>query len=236
MNTWSGTALLGMPRKGRAPEFGRWAPIRAIAGLPLLLACALSHAGVDALPAHPFEALTWPATLAQKPNTGARLGGFQLEFEKTTLSEVLTQARVGSIHHAGDAGESAYWLCYTLGGASPARLWITTHGEMGGSERAITGITVTAIKSNRPTRACPAAPTHLQPVSLRVPVWVGSNEDSMKKALGTPSHRSGDCVSYDFAGKGPGNCLGGFDVSNSLVLKLRRGVVKVIHAHQVTSC
>ena len=210
--------------------------MRTIAGLPLLLACAFSHAGVDTLPAHPFKAMTWPATLAQKPNTGARMGALQVEFEKTTLSEVLTQARVGSIHHAGDAGESVYWLCYTVAGASPARLWITAHGEMGGSGRAITGITVTAIKSNRPTRACPAAPTHLQPVSLRVPVWVGSNEKSLKKALGTPSHRSGDWVSYNFAGKAAGNCSGGFDVLNSLVLKLRGGVVNVIHANQVTSC
>ena len=202
---------------------------------PPLLACTLSSAGNFAPPSQPFEARTWSASMTQRPTTGAELGGWRIHFEKTTLPEVLSRAKVGAIQHAGDAGDSTYWLCYTLLGRVPARLWVTSHGEMGGPERAVTGITITALKSSQPVTECPALPVHMQPAVLQANVWLGMDARSVAK-LGAPSHKNGDWVSYDFESKAPGACPGGFDVLNSLVLKSRRGRVEAIYANQVTSC
>ena len=204
--------------------------------LPLLLACALASAETVAPPSQPFEARTWAPSMKRKPTMGATLGKWRIDFEKRTLADVLSRASVGAIQHAGDAGESVYWLCYTLIGHAPSRLWITSHGEMGGPERAVTGITITAFESGQPVVECPALPVHMQPVSLQGNVRLGMSERSLAKVLGAPSHKSGDWISYDFEGKAPGNCLGGFDVLNSLLLKTRQGEVEAIYASQITSC
>lgn len=164
------------------------------------------------------------------------MGTWRIDFEKTTLHDVLSRTSVGSIRHAGDAGESIYWLCYTLAGQVPARIWITSDGEMGGPGRVVTGITITRLRSGRPLAACPALPTDLQPASLQGNIRLGMRETSLTEMLGAPSHRSGPWISYDFEGKVPGNCEGGFDVLNSLLLKTRRGNVEAIYANQVTSC
>ena len=203
---------------------------------PLLLACAMASAQTTTPPSQPFDAQTWSASMKQKPTLGATLGKWRVDFERTTLPEVLSRTSVGEIQHAGDAGESIYWLCYTLTGQTPARLWITSHGEMGGPEKAITGITITRLNSSPPLPECPALPIHMQPASLQAKVWLGMDGRTLASKLGAPSHRSGDWISYDFQGKAPGNCPGGSDVLNSLLLKTRRGTVEAIYANQITSC
>ena len=209
----------------------------AAVALSLLLASAVAHAEGLAPPTQPFDAQTWPSSMSRRPITGAILGVLHLEFEKTTLPDVLLRAAVGSIQHSGDAGESIYWLCYTVSGTKPTRLWLASHGEMGGPEHALTGVALVALKSSQPVADCPALPAHMRPMSLLGgPVRIGAEMRSLSKKLGPPSHRSGAWISYDFAGKAPGNCLGGFDVLNSLVLKVESGTVKAIHANQVTSC
>jgi hypothetical protein len=174
--------------------------------------------------------------MKQRPTVGATLGKWRIDFERTTLPEVLTRASVGDIRHAGDAGESIYWLCYTLTGPTPARLWIMSHGEMGGPERAVTGVTIIKIRSGQPAAECPALPVQMRPASIRGDIWLGMGEKSIAKMLGTPSHRSGDWISYDYEGKTPGKCQGGFDVMNSLLFKTHRGSIEAIYANQVTSC
>ena len=174
--------------------------------------------------------------MKRQPSTGAKLGRLRIDFEKTTLAEILSNAEVGAIQHAGDAGESVYWLCYTFSGLTPTRLWIVEHGEMGGPERAVTGITIAALRSGRPVAGCPSLPLHLQPLSLKGDIRLGMYERAMVKMLGVPSHRGVDWISYDFEGKAQGTCPSGFDVLNSLVLKTRQGTVDTIYASQVTSC
>ena len=204
--------------------------------LPLLFGCVVGSAAPAPPPTQPFEARTWSASMKRKPTTSAMFGKWLVRFEQTTLPQVLSRASAGSIAHTGDAGESVYWLCYTLPGQKPSRLWVISSGEMGGPERAITGITVAALNPGEPVAECPALPVHMQPVSLQRNIRIRMSERALTRALGTPSHRSGDWISYDFEGKSPGNCPGGFDVMNSLTIKLHQGRVEAIFANQVTSC
>ena len=222
----------------RAAQLKRQASVNTAAvALSLLLAGVVAHAEGLAPPTPPFDAQTWPSSISRRPITGANLGVLRLEFEKITLPDVLSRADVGSIQHSGDAGESIYWLCYTVSGTKPTRLWLTSHGEMGGPEHALSCVTIVALKSSQPVSDCPALPAHMRPISLLGgPVRVGAEMRSLSKKLGPPSHRSGAWVSYNFAGKATGNCPGGFNVLNSLVLKVERGTVKAIHSNQVTSC
>ena len=213
-----------------------YASVKTAIILPLLLACAVSSAQTVPPPSRPVEALTWSPSMKRQPSTGAKLGRLRIDFEKTTLAEILLNTEVGAIQHSGDAGESVYWLCYTLNGPTPARLWITADGEMGGPARAVTGITIAALKSGQPVAGCPALPLDMQPASLQGDIRLGMYERSIVKMLGVPSHRGADWISYDFEGKAKGNCPSGFDVLNSLVLKTRRGTVDTIYANQVTSC
>jgi hypothetical protein len=210
--------------------------VKTTFALPLLLTCAATWAETVAPPSEPVEARTWSASMKHKPTTGAVFGSWRIDFEKTTLPQVLSRASVGDIRHAGEAGESIYWLCYTVSGKTPSRIWITAHCEMGGPERAVTGITVTRVKAGQAIAECPALPAKLLPVSLQGSIWVGTREAALVGMLGAPSHRSDGWISYDFEGKKPGNCPGGFDVMNSLLLKTRQGSVEAIYASQVTSC
>lgn len=57
-----------------------------------------------------------------------RLGRFVAIFEKTTLGEIRDALGVGTVKHTGDAGQSLYWLCYSLQGRKsdliPMAKWV----------------------------------------------------------------------------------------------------------------
>lgn len=187
-------------------------------------------------PVEPFESRTWAASMVKAPTPGFTLGKLRVRFEETTLGEVKKAASSGQISHAGDAGDSNYWLCYTLSQRQqPARIWIMS-SEMGGTDHAVTNATVVSLKSAKPTADCPTLSEKLFPVSLDVPLWVGSREAAVQRALGAPSYRQGAWRSYDFEAKVPGNCDGGYDFSNWLLFRSRRGLVEAIHLGQVSSC
>lgn len=162
---------------------------------------------------HPYS----PASMKMPPTTGIILGKLSIAFEKTALAEVLEAAPSGFISHQGDAGDSIYWLCYTRVDADIAyRLWIVSDGEMGGKKHAVTMVTAQRITDAEPTRDCPALPANLQPVSLDVPIWIGTTDREVDRVLGPPSHRQGMWRQFDYQGKVPGPCQGGYDMSNWL--------------------
>jgi hypothetical protein len=188
-------------------------------------------------PAAPFDAMTWKATLKRKPPTTLQMGTLRIQLEQTTLDEVRRTASVGNIAHRGDAGDSVYWLCYTRSGLDPRqRIWIMSHGEMGGDRHYVTGIRAQAIPGGRATADCPALPTHLQPLSLDNHIWLGASEEEASMRIGAPSFRSGPWWSYDFAGKVAGNCPGGSDLTASLMLQVQHGHVNSLSINQTTSC
>lgn len=188
-------------------------------------------------PATPFEQLNWKATMSRKPSAGVRMGAFAVRFESTTLDDVRRAASVGQVSHRGDAGESVYWLCYTSVHAPRVeRIWIVADGAMGGAKHYVTGISAEVLPGGRASADCPALPTRLTPLSLDNNVWLGAREGAATARLGAPSYRKGGWRSYDFQGREPGQCAGGFDFISWVRLHVQSGRVNSLHAGQVTSC
>jgi hypothetical protein len=175
--------------------------------------------------------------MKKKPSTGLRMGSLHVRFERTTLDSVRRAVSVGDISHQGDAGESIYWLCYT--NASPTgveRIWIISHGEMGGSEHRITNISAQLLPNESATTDCPALPGKMKPLSLSSNLWLNTSASEALTSVGRPSHQTGPWLSFNYEGKVRGNCEGGFDVMNWLALRFEKGRVNSLHVGQVTSC
>lgn len=205
--------------------------------LGALVSASPSSFAEIAPPSAPFDATTWKATMKRKPSTGLEMGAFRVRFEKTTLDEVRRAAAAGEIAHRGDAGESAYWLCYTTAGITQnERVWLVSHGEMGGSVHYITNISAELVP-NGITTDCPALPNRLLPLSLDNGLWLGAPAGAVPAKLGAPSHKKGAWQSYGYQGKVPGKCEGGrFDLLAWLLLHFQSSRINSIQAGQVTSC
>lgn len=210
--------------------------LRAIALAFLIPATVNSFAGTPP-PTTPFDAMTWRATMKKKPSTGVKMGAFHVRFEKTTLDDVRKTVGVGYLAHQGDAGESINWVCYTnVNPASVERIWIISHGEMGGRERRVTDISAELLPNGIATTDCPALPEGMKPLILDSQLWLGASESDARTRFGAPSYHKGPWRSFDYQGKARGNCEGGFDVLNDLLLRFENGRVNFLHAGQVTSC
>jgi hypothetical protein len=171
------------------------------------------------------------------PTKGITLGKLSVAFEKTTLADVRDAAAIGTIDHQGDASENTYWLCYCHTAADIAyRIWIASNGEMGGAEHFVTLIAAQRVSDAKPTKDCPSLPTKLQPISLDAPIWIGTTDRDVERALGTPSHRQGKWQQFDYRSKVPGQCQGGYNMSNWLWTRIEHGRIGAIFAGQVTSC
>jgi len=185
----------------------------------------------------PFQDVHWAASMKSPPTRGIALGKLYVEFEKTTLADVRHAASIGTIDHQGDASESIYWLCYSHTAADVGyRIWIASNGEMGGADRAVTLIAVERMTNAKPTEDCPSLPAKLQPISLNAPIWIGTTDRDVERALGAPSHRQGKWRQFDYRGTVPGQCQGGYDMNNWLQTKSEHGRISTIFAGQVTSC
>jgi hypothetical protein len=113
-----------------------------------------------------------------------------VEFERTTLPELQKSAGVGETFHAGDAGDSTYWICYSVSSANqPYRIWFAS-GEMGGHEQAILSFYAEFSTYSVSPRSCPELPEHLRPVSLaNNPLWLGADANQLKQRFGSASPR-----------------------------------------------
>jgi hypothetical protein len=213
------------------------------------LACGLGIAvlsGAAALPgiSPPVidETISEPETAwraVRKPSEGLAMGPLKIVFEDTTLPEVMSTIKSGSIKHQGDAAGSVYWLCYTaLNHGDNVRIWIEASGEMGGPEHSVTEVAVQKIGNDRPSPACPLLPKLYEPLTFNNGVWLGAPVGSVEKVFPSGLLRSGDQAFIGYQGKvtDDGHCDGGYDLLNSLYLTFKAGVVVGINAGQVTSC
>ncbi len=201
-----------------------------------ILAAGALGAAATPPPPGPFDSMNWKPTAKSKPATGIKMGAFEVKWEETTLDSLVRAAGGGQIQHQGDAGESHYWLCFTIEGTNAHRLWVIAHGEMGGPEHVITNITVEALKDAKAKKDCPPLPAKLQPVALSQGLWVGAKEVDARKLLGSPSHSEGPWRSFDHLSKVPGACEGGFDRMNWVLYRVHERQLVTIMAGQVTSC
>jgi hypothetical protein len=212
--------------------------VRAV--LPIVVALAATSAAAQTPPPRlPFASGSWKPLSTAKPATGLKMGALDVRFEKTTLNAISNKAGTGKIFHQGDAGESIYWLCYTVH-VQPLveRLWLVSYGGMGGPEHAVTSITGQQLQPTaQPTDDCPALPSTLQPLSLGRNVWLGATDTAALKILGRSSYQKGQWWSFDYQGKVQGNCQpNGFDLINWLFFETAQGRIVLISAGQVTSC
>lgn len=180
---------------------------------------------------------SWRA--ASKTSSGLTMGKMQIQFEETTLSEVMRTVKSGSIQHQGDAAGSVYWLCYrALTDGYTLRIWLEASGEMGGPENRITSIAVQRITDSNQLSDCPALPKQFEPLSFNNGVWIGTSIATVGKAFSTGLLRAGEHAFIGYHGKvsDNGKCDGGYDLLNSLYLTFQAGLVVAIDAGQVTSC
>jgi len=181
------------------------------------------------------DEITAPATLENDPVQQIYLGGFVAKFEEKTLGEILAAVGHGSIEHAGDASESQYWLCYSL---PYQRLWLISHGEMGGVDHTLSAVSAQSINSgNVENSMCPTLPTAFQPVSFDFG-WLGTDKEKVIQSLGQPSATEDNRIMFFYEGKQPGPYQGqtvDWDVLGYVEMVLEDGKVTFINASHVTS-
>jgi hypothetical protein len=206
------------------------------AGTLLLFGLGTARSATPPPPA-PFKDASGEASAAEgNPTTHIRLGAFKVAWEATQLAEVSAAIGAGSIQHQGDAGESIYWLCYTIAGRRAQRIWLIADGEMGGPEHLVTNFAADESGDGEASRDCPGLPKKFLPVTLDHGIWIGADENSVSKAIHTVPHAEGPLRSIEYQSKVPGNCEGGVDQINWLDYRIDHGRVTVIWAGQVTSC
>jgi hypothetical protein len=171
-----------------------------------------------------------------KPAPEVSLGDLHIVFERTTLQDVLAAISGGVIDHHGDAAESVAWICYTLGGARPARVWIESSGEMGGPNEAVTAIAVQETPSRAEAANCPLLSDPFTPIVFGHGVRLGLPEARVSTLFSSRWVRAGARAFIGYHGKVQGNCEGGFDLLNSLDLVFHHGRLVFIEAGQVTTC
>ena len=183
--------------------------------------------------------------LKARPVTRLTLGKFVARFEETTLGEVREAIGSGSIAHQGDAGESTYWLCYTVSSPQAAqRLWITS-GEMGGTRHTIGGVVAQELPAGTvPNAGCPVLSSTRTPLSLDGGVWIGGDLSLIEKVLGKPSASHGGWLEWSYQGKIQGRDIVGaspaagsleFDELSLLQVRVTDGRVVALSASKVTS-
>jgi hypothetical protein len=235
-------SLTGTRQKQARPLIQRWAAkmTHHMRITILIVSVVISGAAIAATPPPwlPPSAFSNNYTLQRKPVTHLKMGTLVVQLEETTLATVQKAIGHGTIEHQGDAGDSVYWLCYTIGDTKQnERIWVISHGEMGGSDHAVTGITAQFIAPTKAPDACPALPAAMRPLSFDSKVWLGQSETAALSALGKPSHTDNSWWSYAYRGLVPGKCEpDGYDILNWLAFEIRQGRIVMIHAGQVTSC
>lgn len=183
----------------------------------------------------------WPggddvhATLAATPVGTVWLGDISVAFEETTLPALLDAAGVGRILHWWDAGASEYWLCYTLP-SGQGRLWIVSHGEMGGPDHAVGSIRAQASDATvTPTAACPGLPAHFLPIVTHNGLWLGSDARRLETLYGASSESLAGWRSYCYVGKLAEDTRGIWDRVTCLDAQIRQGRIVALFLSQVTS-
>lgn len=210
--------------------------LRTITLLSTIMLAGVAHAALPP-PAIPDEMLNTPTTTLTLPS-GATLGDYHLRFEETTLAQIQQTIKVNSgIAHQGDAGDSIYWLCYTLPAKHAGqRLWLIASGEMGGPEHSITELAVQRANGATPTADCPALPSRFQPVKLdNSTVWPGQTQDEALLHNGG-GHQSDNWLFLSSEKwVPPGTCEEAAQ-ENSLYIHTVFGRVDIVDAGQITAC
>jgi hypothetical protein len=171
---------------------------------------------------------------------GISMGSFNVDLEKVSLGDVVTELLRGTVQHRGDAGASTYWLCYTvLRTNMKQRLWLISDGELGGTDHRITAVYATDLEKRvGATDDCPALPKQYAQLRFDNHLWLGASMSQIQKALGASPGASNGWWSYPYEGKtrDTENAKSSeFDVTSSFKVRLSQGRITAISASQVTT-
>jgi hypothetical protein len=156
-----------------------------------------------------------PPTIVKRLATRFSLGAFAGRFEETRLDAVREAVGEGAIQHQGDAGGSIYWLCYRRG---QHRLWVVSHGEMGGPDHLVTQIVEELTEKDAAASTdCANMPEKFSPVVLDGKLHLGMSRQEVITALGPPSKAEAAQIVYFHAGK----LANGFDETAWFILGFR---------------
>jgi hypothetical protein len=124
-----------------------------------------------------------PATLADRPAPGVTLGSLRVSLEETPMAAVLKAAGRGNLDREGDV----VWICYTVPGKAPSRLWLMSDGDEG----SVYGVSVFRLAAGAgSTKRCPALPAKLRPVKFDRGLALGMSAAELTGKLGEPSRKS----------------------------------------------
>jgi hypothetical protein len=156
-----------------------------------------------------------PPTVVKRLATRFSLGAFAGRFEKTPLGAVRKAVGEGTIQHQGDAGGSIYWLCYRR---AHHRLWVVSHGEMGGPDHRVTEIVEELTEKDTETSTdCAIIPEKFAPLLVDGKLHLGMSRQEVITALGPPSKSEAAQIVYYHEGK----LADGFDETAWLILRFR---------------
>lgn len=104
----------------------------------------------------------------------------------------------------GDAGDDNYWLCYyLLNGSDFRKIWISSSGEMGGPNHAVTAIQVIdggdSLVSPA-TSGCPLLPSPFNDLVLDHGIRIGMTREELVHTLGEPTVQKSNWIIYGYEG------------------------------------
>jgi hypothetical protein len=178
-----------------------------------------------------------PTTLKIPPVATLRMGSLVVTLDGSKLPWVKRTIGRGVVSHAGDASESTYWLCYSLGApGARQRMWLLSSGEFGGPEKTIYGVVAKAIERAVASPTCPELPAEFTPVALDLGLWLASGERDARAKLGHPSLAGGTWLHFlasrELVGDPRAAAWGGgpFYENGSVSLRLVHGHVEELWA------
>lgn len=197
---------------------------------------ALGAAGTaSAEPLNPGKAIPSAGEI-QSPTAAALFGGVKagsldITLETSTLADV-EKAFGGKIHDRGDAGDSAYWLCYagpdTAG--APTLYWFVS-GEMGGSDHGILTAAQEPNPGGKVPEGCAPAPAGLAAIDFGIP-GAGQTAGDVEAKFGKAHSDHHGNLSY--AASYPSAELKDFVVTQSLVYTIKDAKVVGVAVSQAT--
>jgi hypothetical protein len=170
-----------------------------------------------------------PPTVVKRLATRFSLGAFAGRFEETRLGAVRKAVGEGTIQHQGDAAGSIYWLCYQR---AQHRLWVVSHGEMGGRDHRVTEIVEELTEKDAAASTdCAIIPEKFAPVVVDSNLHLGMSRQEVITALGPPSKSEAVQMVYSHEGK----LADGFDETAWLILRFREDELVFMRGGKTTT-
>ncbi len=206
---------------------------KALARLCLLFCFGTAAHAEDVIPP-PMGLAEDDPILRAKPNAGSdvvssvQLGPLSVVLGETTLSDVKELLGVGRIDRLPGTESGPAWLCYTIAGARPQQVWLSS--DPTGRGFATHEIAAIALPAATPSPACPKLAVESDRLSLDDGIWLGRTTADVQRKIGADVKYSGFHMLYEH--ERPAGA--GHVVDTRLVLEFREARVIGLWARKST--